>query len=168
MFGYHIAGIIYHIGIVAGSAVHGVSACTAVKMIIAFAADKGIIAGLAIKPVVCRIADNDIIEVVAHAVNVCRTGQGQVLHVGRQGVGHRGIDQVGAGIGSFRDPISCVVGNVGVVACTTGHGVGSSGTIDKVGPTIADNSVIQIISGAVDVGRAGQGEVFHIVRQGVV
>ena len=96
--GHHVAGVVDHVGVVAGAADHGVGA------------------GAAVERVVAAVAGEDVGERVAGAVDVGAAGQGQVLDVGAERVADRRLHRVGALVERFRHHVAGVVDDVGVVA----------------------------------------------------
>ena len=156
--GHHISGIIDHVGVVAGSTGHGVCSRAAVQA------------------VVTGITGEDVVQGIAAAVDVARTGQGQFLDVVAHGVAGAGEHTVIALIRILDDAVAGAVHEVGVVALTADQGVGTASAVEHIvsgtafehiGPAVALEHVVQIVADAIDRRIPGQGQVFHVVGQGV-
>ena len=81
------------------------------------------------------------------------------------GVVHGGQDHVVAG--RVADDIAHVVHGVDVIAGPAHHGVGTDAPVNAVVAGIASDGVDLCVAGGIEVGGAGQGQVFNVGRQGV-
>ena len=138
--------------------------------VVATAADQRVDAEPAIEEVVAVVADQHVVQGVAGAVEVIAAGEGQVFQVGTEGVAdrsHHGVDFARQGAG-FADDVLEVVDDVSVVAGAADHPVGAEAAVEHVVAAVAEQDVVQGVAGAVDVGAAGQGQVFDVGTKGVV
>ena len=111
----HVAGVVDHIGIVAG------------------AADQRVVAGAAVEHVAAGVAGEDVVERVAGAVDGGRAGQRQVLDIGAERVG----DDCSAPCRCLRRQFSvttspAAVDDVGVVAGAADQGVVAGAAVEDV------------------------------------
>ena len=155
----------------AGVAGHVATEAT-VEAVVAAAADQGVVAQAADEAVVARAAAvEDVIAVVAgdrvgqritSAVEVCAAGEDEVLEVGPECVADRGAHGVGARRYPLGHAVAGVVDHVGVVAGTAGHDVGTGAAVEDVVAAVAGEAVGERVAGAVDVGAAGEFQVFQV------
>nr|GFD56765.1 hypothetical protein [Tanacetum cinerariifolium] len=81
--------------------------------------------------------------------------------------GAHGIDFTGQSAG-FDDGVAGVVDDVGVVAQTTLHAVGTQAAVEDVVAVVAGQGIVQAVAGGLEVGVAEQAQVFDVGRKGVV
>src|SRR5205823_6378260 len=93
------------------------------------------------------------------------------------GVVDGGEHRIGARVQRFADHISGTVRRVGVVTGATAHGVvagtsaerrGAGTTCQNVHATVAGDDIGEGVARAVNIGRAGQLQIFYIGSKGVV
>ena len=120
----------------------------------------------AVEGVGLGVADQAVGKGVAGGVDRAGSGEDQILDITGQGEGDRGLDRVDAvgGIELHR-PVERIVDDIGVVAGTTLHGVGSGAAVEDVGGAVAGDRVGEGVAGAVDRRRAGKGEVLDLGSQ---
>ncbi len=73
-----------------------VIAATELELIGTGAAGEGVVGIAADQAVGAAVADECVGEGIARGVDVAGAREGELLDVGRGGVGHRGLDQIGA------------------------------------------------------------------------
>ena len=130
--------------------------------VVAGAADQGVGTGAAGQGVVAGVAGQDVGEAVAGSVDGTCARQRQVFDVGGQRVGHARLHEVGTGPGTFGDHIGGVIDDIGVVAGAADQGIGPGAAVEHVAATVASQRIGEGIAGAVDVCRAGQGQVLDV------
>src|SRR5205085_4005892 len=131
------------------------------------AAVQHVIARAAVDLVGAAVADDGVGEAVAGAVDRGASGQGEVLDLGCERVGDRGLDQVCAAAGELDHRIQRIVHDIGVVARAAGEGVGPCPAIEDVVAGIAGDHVDRGVAGAVDVANAGESEILDLGGEGV-
>ena len=125
------------------------------------------------------IAGEDVVERVAGTIDVGRPGQRQVLDAadGMDRVGkaeaHRGLNRVRAVATGLVDHVARIVDHIGVVARAAEHRVGTGTAIESIvaakpgqdiRAAIADEDVVEIVAGTIDVGRPGQRQVLDAAQ----
>ncbi len=163
----------------------GVVARAAVKIVDPRPAVEHVIAAVAGQLVVAGIAGDGVAEAIARAVDIGRTGQDQVLDIGRQAIADGTLHQIdaaviGAGdklfgnkVGGGADDIGVVARAAvqraaaglavkGVVAAQAAQHVIAVTTQERVVAGIAGQDIAKFVACAIDVSRAGQGEVLDI------
>src|SRR5205085_1942884 len=131
------------------------------------AAVQHVIARAAVDLVGAAVADDGVGEAVAGAVDRGASGQGQVLDLGCERVGNRGLDEVRAVARDLGDRVGGVVHGIGVVAAAADHRVRAGAAVDKVCGGVAGDGVGERVAGAVDRGDAGQDQVLDVGAEGV-
>ena len=114
VFGHAVTGIVDHISIVARTAHHRVSTCTAIQHI------GGDIAG------------ENVIERVAGGVDRRGALQLNVFDIRSQRIADRGLDRIGAGTGILVTEVAHIIGHIGVVVGAAVHDVGTKPAIERV------------------------------------
>ena len=147
---HHVAGIVDEVGVIAGTAAHGVGA------------------GAAVDEVVAGIAEDRVGQRVAETLQVGAALQHQCLHIRRQPVVDGGEDRVAALPGILDHGIGGIVDEIGVIAGTAAHGVGAGTAVEQVVAGIAEQRVGQTVAEALEVGAALQHQSLHVGRQPVV
>ena len=146
-FGDDIAGVIDHIGVITG------------------AADQCVGPQTTIQPVGSCVAGDAVVTAVSRAVDGRSTQQNQVLDVAAQHIAGRGADCVVTFTSIFGDDIIGVVDDIGVVTLAADQGIGAGTAVDIVVAVVTGDDVGQGIARAVDVGCAGQHQVFQVRTQ---
>ena len=93
-------------------------------------------------------------------------GQGQVLELGAQRPAEARLDRVGAAGGELGHDVAGTVDDIGVVAGAAGHRVVAGAAVEAVVAGVAGEDVGERVAGAVDGGRAGQGQVLELGGEG--
>src|SRR5262249_20413709 len=122
----HVAGIVDHVGVVAGAALHHVGAAAAVERIVA------------------GVAGEEVGGTVAEAVDVAAAQQHQCVDIGGERVEDGGGDDVVARIGAFGHHVSDIVDVVGVVARAADHGIGAGAAVEGVIAVAAVHAVAEV------------------------
>ncbi len=170
-FRRRVVAVADNIGVVAGTAVKRIGAGAARQVVVAAQAPQGVVAG---------IANDDVVAVVAGTVDSAATREGQAFDEVAERIGGRRINLVAAPVVDtrvrrfFRRHIVGIVDIIGVVAVTAVHDVGAGLAVELVvaaaapkgvGRQVTVQHVGKVVAGAIDAGRAGQGQVFDIVGQ---
>ena len=137
----HVAGVVDHVDVVAGTADHGVVAGTAVQRVVA---------GAAVEHVVAGVAGEHVGERIAGGVDAAGAGQRQVLDVGAEAVADRALHRVGALAGGLRDHVAGGVDHIDVVADAADHGVVAGTAVEHVVAGVAGQRVGERVAGGVD------------------
>ena len=147
--GDHIRGVVDDIGVIARPTDQRIGTRAAVE---------GIGGG---------VAGEGVSQVVTGAVERAGAGEGQPLHIGGQGMGHAGLDGIGARAGQLGDHVRHVVDDIGVIARPTDQRIGTRAAVEGIGGGVAGEGVSQVVTGAVDCTGAGQGQPLHVGSEGM-
>ncbi len=123
-----------------------------------------IVAVAAIDDVGSAVAGDGVAKRIAGGIDSIVAVKDQGFDIGRQGIGYRRIDDVGAFVDVLDDLVVDVVDIIGVVAGAAFHGVGALTAVQQVVARIADQGVGLAIADRLDVGRTAQGNVLDIAR----
>ena len=92
----------------------------------------------AIQYVRTAIASEDVIQCISGCIDGGCARQGEVLDVVGKGVSDARLNGVDARVHGFYYNITCVVDDVCVITCSTGHRVCANTTIESVVASITD------------------------------
>ena len=132
---HHVADIVDHVGVVAGTALESVGACLAVE---------GVVASHAIQVVAPGRAGDRIVLIIADAIEIIGADQRQLFDICGQDVAGAGGDGIRPFTGVFDDHIVRVVDHVLVVAGAAHHRIGAAAAIEHVG---AAETIEHIVTG---------------------
>ena len=104
---------------------------------------------------------------MARAVDGVQALQFQVFEMGGEGPAHAGTHGVSTFTKIFGDDVACVVYHIGVVATATGELVAAAATVQGIVRLVADQLVVQVVAGAIEIFIAEQCEFFYMVAEGV-
>ena len=155
---HHIPGRIDHVGVVTGSAQHGVAA------------------GATVEDVVAGVAGQRVGASIAGAVDVARPRQGQVLDIGAQRVADAALHRIGARAGTLRHHVARCIDHIRVIAGAAQHRVVARAAVESVVAAaaaqhvvarVADQRIVECIAGSVDVAGPCQDQVLDVGAQRV-
>ena len=124
------------------------------------------------KATVFLLLEGDVVKDVSFTGNGCSISTASASMM-TESVKGRTRGEVERLFTRFHDLVTAIVDEVVVIAGATDHGVGAQAAIevvvaayavDRVGGEIAEDQVVEIVSGAVDCGAAHQIEIFDVVR----
>ncbi|MNF58618.1 hypothetical protein D3C84_401830 [compost metagenome] len=156
-FHHDVTCIVDHEDVVAQATHHAVGAQ---------AADQLVRSRAAVEDVVRRVAGDQVGQGVAGAVDGGGAGQGQVLQLGAEDVAEGRLHGIDAAARRLDHDVGGVVHHVGVVAQPTHQAVDPGAAVEDVVRGVAGDLVGQGVAGAIDGGRADQGQVLHFGAEG--
>lgn len=134
----------------------------AVERIATEPAAYGVVAIATIDHVGEIIADDDVRLPVSGSVDRVASGQHQLLDVRAEHERHGAADLVRAAACRLDGPIAGIIDNVDVVAFVAHHPVGAPFPVERVGPRIAGDGVVERVARSVAVGGPGQRQLLDV------